>query len=59
MDFMNLNQAAHGDREFGYIHGAARGTGKDGGRARVRPAGDRAVGTWARAAAGLGGDQRR
>ena len=23
MDFMNLNQAAHGDREFGFMHGAA------------------------------------
>ncbi len=29
MDFMNLNQAAHGDREFGYIQtrlGVARKT---------------------------------
>lgn len=52
MDFMNLNQAAHGDREFAYI--AARtgvrrktvvGHASD---TRVR----RKVGTWTRAAAG-------
>jgi L-arabinose isomerase len=37
MDFMNLNQAAHGDREFGYIQarlGVARK--KDGGGPRIR-----------------------
>ncbi|MFD1506445.1 L-arabinose isomerase [Georgenia yuyongxinii] len=52
MDFMNLNQAAHGDREFGYIVtrlGVARktvvGHASD---ARVQAR----VGTWARAAAG-------
>ncbi|TRW44429.1 L-arabinose isomerase [Georgenia yuyongxinii] len=52
MDFMNLNQAAHGDREFGYIAtrlGVARktvvGHASD---ARVQAR----VGTWARAAAG-------
>lgn len=57
MDFMNLNQAAHGDREFGYIqtrlsvprktvvgHTAHAGT-----NARI--------GTWARAAAGWHGVQ--
>ncbi|MGG7508945.1 L-arabinose isomerase [Plantibacter sp. YIM 135249] len=51
-DFMNLNQAAHGDREFGYIQtrlGISRktvvGHVSD---ARVQ----RAVGTWQRAAAG-------
>src|SRR5215218_1029512 len=51
-DFMNLNQAAHGDREFGYIEtrlGIARTTvvghvSDDGVLARV--------GTWTRAAAG-------
>ncbi|QTX03764.1 L-arabinose isomerase [Agromyces archimandritae] len=52
-DFMNLNQAAHGDREFGYIQtrlGVARktivGHASD---PRVR----REFGTWQRAAAGL------
>ena len=52
MDFMNLNQAAHGDREFGYIAtrmGVPRKivvghASDDGVRAKV--------GTWARAAAG-------
>ncbi len=52
-DFMNLNQAAHGDREFGYIQtrlGVPRKT-------IVGHASDprvqREVGTWQRAAAGL------
>lgn len=52
MDFMNLNQAAHGDREFGYIQsrlGVARKT-------VVGHASDPAVtakiGGWTRAAAG-------
>jgi L-arabinose isomerase len=52
MDFMNLNQAAHGDREFGYIQtrlGLARKT-------VVGHVSDPRVlaqtGTWARAAAG-------
>ena len=52
MDFMNLNQAAHGDREFGYVQtriGVQRktvfGHAAD---ARVR----RRVGRWMRAAAG-------
>ncbi|WP_402843044.1 L-arabinose isomerase [Microbacterium sp. GXS0129] len=52
-DFMNLNQAAHGDREFGYIQtrlGVARktvvGHASD---ARVRSE----IATWQRAAAGL------
>ena len=52
-DFMNLNQAAHGDREFGYIQtrlGVPRktivGHASD---PRVR----RELGTWQRAAAGL------
>ncbi|WP_308465942.1 L-arabinose isomerase [Rathayibacter soli] len=52
MDFMNLNQAAHGDREFGYIQsrlGVARKT-------VVGHVNDPAVaakiGTWMRAAAG-------
>ncbi|SPT49389.1 L-arabinose isomerase [Actinomadura madurae] len=52
MDFMNLNQAAHGDREFGYVQarlGVARKT-------VAGHVGDPAVGArvaaWARAAAG-------
>src|SRR3954447_10444658 len=52
MDFMNLNQAAHGDREFGYIQtrmGISRtivtGHASD-------PAVGARVGSWARAAAG-------
>ena len=52
MDFMNLNQAAHGDREFGYIQtrlGARRKTVVGHvSNPRVR----QQVGTWARAAAG-------
>jgi L-arabinose isomerase len=51
-DFMNLNQAAHGDREFGYILsrlGVARKT-VAGHVSDPRVAGQ--VATWARAAAG-------
>jgi len=51
MDFMNLNQAAHGDREFGYIQtrlGIARKTVTG----HVSdPTVSRRVGIWARAAA--------
>ncbi len=51
MDFMNLNQAAHGDREFGYIQtrlGVARKTVTG----HVSdPSVAQRVGTWARAAA--------
>jgi len=53
MDFMNLNQAAHGDREFGYIQsrlGIARKT--VAGHPSDPSVGAR-VGAWARAAAGL------
>ena len=52
MDWMNLNQSAHGDREFGYIAsrlGKARRTVV--GHASV-PHVQEKVGTWARAAAG-------
>jgi L-arabinose isomerase len=52
MDFMNLNQAAHGDREFGYIQsrlGHARKT--VAGHASDPSVGAR-VADWARAAAG-------
>ena len=38
MDFMNLNQAAHGDREFGYIQTRLGVRPQDGRRARQRPA---------------------
>ncbi len=51
MDFMNLNQAAHGDREFGYIQtriGVVRKTVT--GHVSDPSVCDR-VGTWARAAA--------
>jgi len=52
MDFMNLNQAAHGDREFGYIQtrlGMARKTVV--GHA-TNPEVGRRIGVWVRAAAG-------
>jgi L-arabinose isomerase len=52
MDFMNLNQAAHGDREFGYVQtrlGVARKT--VAGHASD-PEVVRRVGAWARAATG-------
>jgi len=53
MDFMNLNQAAHGDREFGYIQtrlGIARTT--VAGHVSD-PAVTARIATWARAAVGL------
>lgn len=52
MDFMNLNQAAHGDREYGYIQtrlGVARTTVVG---HTSNPAVQARVGTWVRAAAG-------
>jgi L-arabinose isomerase len=52
MDFMNLNQAAHGDREFGYVQtrlGVARKTVVG---HVSSPAVQAKVGTWVRAAAG-------
>jgi len=52
MDFMNLNQAAHGDREFGYIQtrlGMSRKTVT--GHVSDPSVAER-VGTWVRAAAG-------
>jgi hypothetical protein len=45
-DFMNLNQAAHGDREFGYIQTRLGCRAQDGGRPRVesgRAAADRGL----------------
>jgi L-arabinose isomerase len=53
MDFMNLNQAAHGDREFGYVQarlGIHRTT--VAGHA-TDPVVTARVGSWARTAAGL------
>jgi L-arabinose isomerase len=52
MDFMNLNQAAHGDREFGYIQtrlGVARKTVVG---HVSNPEVTTKIGTWSRAAAG-------
>ncbi|MBC7551376.1 MAG: L-arabinose isomerase, partial [Cellulomonas sp.] len=52
MDFMNLNQAAHGDREFGYIQsrlGVARKTVVG---HVSNPAVTAKIGSWVRAAAG-------
>ena len=52
MDYMNLNQSAHGDREFAYIAsrlGKARRTVV--GHASTEPV-QAKIGTWARAAAG-------
>ena len=52
MDFMNLNQAAHGDREFGYV------AGRLGARREIvaghasNPDVQHRVGVWVRAAAG-------
>ncbi|OYN98783.1 L-arabinose isomerase [Enemella evansiae] len=52
MDYMNLNQAAHGDREFGYL-GARLGTRRTVVVGHVSDPRTRArVGAWARAAAG-------
>ena len=58
MDFMNLNQAAHGDREFGYIQtrlGVARKTVAG----HVSDPGVRArIGAWQRAAVGYSAIRR-
>ena len=55
MDFMNLNQAAHGDREFGYIQSRLRRRRKTVAGHVDRPARRAAIGAWARAAAGRHG----
>ena len=52
MDFMNLNQSAHGDREFAYIVSRLRHPGKVVAGHWQDPAVQRRVGAWARAAAG-------
>ena len=59
MDFMNLNQSAHGDREFGHIATRLRLRAQDGRRplAAIRPSSSR-IGAWARAACGWHEAQR-
>ena len=52
MDFMNLNQAAHGDREFGYIETRLRKTRKTVVGHWQDPEVHARIGAWARAAAG-------
>jgi L-arabinose isomerase len=53
MDFMNLNQAAHGDREFGYV-GARLGISRKVVAGHVsNPTVVARVASWARAASGL------
>jgi L-arabinose isomerase len=51
-DFMNLNQAAHGDREFGYIETRLQVPRKTVVGHAANPRVQASVGTWARAAAG-------
>ncbi|MCA1221431.1 L-arabinose isomerase [Streptomyces sp. 8L] len=53
MDFMNLNQAAHGDREFGYIQSRLGVARKTVAGHVSDPAVVRRVHTWMRAALGL------
>jgi L-arabinose isomerase len=52
MDFMNLNQAAHGDREFGYLLTRLGTRRKTVAGHASDPRVTASVGTWARAAAG-------
>ena len=52
MDFMNLNQAAHGDREFGYIQTRLAVRRKTVAGHASDPGTWARVGTWARAATG-------
>ncbi|MCU1546433.1 MAG: L-arabinose isomerase [Homoserinimonas sp.] len=51
-DFMNLNQAAHGDREFGYIQSRLGISRKTVVGHASNPAVTAQIGTWQRAAAG-------
>lgn len=55
MDFMNLNQAAHGDREFGYIQSRLRVARKTVVGHVSDPSVVGAVATWARAALAYAG----
>ncbi|WP_214414632.1 L-arabinose isomerase [Sphaerisporangium fuscum] len=52
MDFMNLNQAAHGDREFGYVQSRLGVPRKTVAGHVSDPVVAQRVGAWARAAAG-------
>jgi L-arabinose isomerase len=52
MDFMNLNQAAHGDREFGYIQTRLGVGRKTVAGYAAHPAVQESVATWIRAAKG-------
>jgi L-arabinose isomerase len=52
MDFMNLNQAAHGDREFGYIQSRLSTARKTVAGHVNEPATRRRIGSWVRAALG-------
>jgi L-arabinose isomerase len=52
MDFMNLNQAAHGDREFGYIQARMNIAHKIVVGHSSNPAVTAQIGTWSRAASG-------
>ena len=52
MDFMNLNQAAHGDREFGYIQARMNLAHKIVVGHASNPAVTAQIGTWTRAASG-------
>jgi L-arabinose isomerase len=54
MDFMNLNQAAHGDREFGYIQTRLGVTRTTVAGHVSNPAVIARIGAWARAALGRG-----
>jgi L-arabinose isomerase len=53
MDFMNLNQAAHGDREFGYIQSRLQVPRKTVAGLVESPSVQRRVEHWARAAIGV------
>jgi L-arabinose isomerase len=52
MDYMNLNQSAHGDREFGYVESRMRVARKTVVGHWADPTVQQRIGTWTRAAAG-------
>ena len=58
MDFMNLNQAAHGDREHGFIAARLRMPRKVIAGHWQEPAVRERLGSWMRAAVGRGGQQK-
>jgi L-arabinose isomerase len=57
-DFMNLNQAAHGDREFGYIQSRLGVVRKTVVGHATDPRVTASIGTWSRAAAGYAAARR-